>query len=124
MLKGTIVWTAAALLLMGTAGGARAASAELTIESWRNDDLTIWQDKILPVFMKEHPDIKVVFTPTESTKYNSALDAKLDAGTAGDLITCRPFDAGLALYQKKHLAALRWPPSFTALSTTRTSSRN
>lgn len=106
MLKGPIAWTAVALLLVGTAAGARAATAELSIESWRNDDLAIWQDKILPVFMKEHPDIKVTFAPTESTKYNSALDAKLDAGTAGDLITCRPFDAGLALYQKKHLASL------------------
>jgi raffinose/stachyose/melibiose transport system substrate-binding protein len=106
MLKGSITtWTAAALLL-AAASSRQARAAELSIESWRNDDLAIWQDKILPVFMKEHPDIKVTFTPTESTKYNSALDAKLDAGTAGDLITCRPFDAGLALYQKKHLESL------------------
>ena len=30
----------------------------------------------------------------------------LDAGSAGDLITCRPFDASLALYEKGHLADL------------------
>ena len=32
------------------------------------------------------------------------MNSKLDAGSAGDLITCRPFDTSLALYQKGHLA--------------------
>ena len=30
----------------------------LTIESWRNDDLPIWQEKIIPAFEAKHPDIK------------------------------------------------------------------
>ncbi len=84
-----------------------AASADdvtLTIESWRNDDLPIWQDKIIPAFEKANPGIKVVFSPTAPTEYNAALNSKLDAGTAGDLITCRPFDASLELFKKGHLA--------------------
>src|SRR5690606_36295276 len=53
-----------------------------------------------------HPGIKVQFTPSAPTGYNAALNSKLDAGTAGDLITCRPFDASLSLYQGGKLADL------------------
>src|SRR5262245_9284171 len=76
-----------------------AGEVTLTIESWRNDDLPIWQDKIIPAFEKANPGIKVVFSPTAPTEYNAALNSKLDAGTAGDLITCRPFDASLELFK-------------------------
>ena len=82
------------------------AQTTITIESWRSDDLAIWKDKILPKFMAANPDIKVEFTPTPPTEYNAALNSKLQAGTAGDLITCRPFDASLKLHQDGHLAGL------------------
>ncbi len=78
----------------------------LTIESWRNDDLKIWSDQIIPAFEKSHPNIHVVFQPTAPTDYNAALNTKLQGGTAGDLITCRPFDASLALFQKGYLTSL------------------
>src|SRR6476469_2982259 len=78
----------------------------LTIESWRNDDLTIWSDKIIPAFEAKNPNIHVVFAPTAPTEYNAALNTKLEGGTAGDLITCRPFDASLALFTKGQLASL------------------
>ena len=87
-------------------GAAWAEDVTLTIESWRNDDLTIWQDTIIPAFEAANPGIKVVFAPTAPAEYNAALNAKLDAGSAGDLITCRPFDASLELYNKGHLADL------------------
>ena len=64
----------------------------LTIESWRNDDLAIWEDVLIPAFNAEYPDIEVVFAPTAPAEYNGALNTKLEGGTAGDLITCRPFD--------------------------------
>ncbi|MEZ5779672.1 MAG: ABC transporter substrate-binding protein [Paracoccaceae bacterium] len=98
-----------ALLLATTILGAGAAAAQdvtLTIESWRNDDLTIWQDKLIPAFEASHPGIKVEFTPSAPAEYNAALNSKLDAGSAGDLITCRPFDASLALYDAGQLADL------------------
>ncbi|NDW47893.1 ABC transporter substrate-binding protein [Ruegeria sp. PrR005] len=88
------------------AGMAHAQDATLIIESWRNDDLTLWQDKIIPAFEAEHPGIKVKFTPSAPAEYNAVLNSKLDAGSAGDLITCRPFDASLALYQAGHLSDL------------------
>jgi raffinose/stachyose/melibiose transport system substrate-binding protein len=78
----------------------------LTIESWRNDDLQIWEDTIIPAFEAANPDIDVVFAPSAPADYNAALNAKLQGGTAGDLITCRPFDASLALYDQGHLAPL------------------
>lgn len=94
-------------LLAGTAlAGPALAETTLTIESWRNDDLTIWQDTIIPAFQSQHPDIKVVFAPTAPAEYNAALNSKLAAGSAGDLITCRPFDASLQLYNDGHLADL------------------
>jgi raffinose/stachyose/melibiose transport system substrate-binding protein len=102
--------TLTALLLgssiLGTAGAAFAQDKTITIESWRNDDLAIWQDQIIPAFEKANPGIKVVFAPSAPTEYNAALNAKLDAGSAGDLITCRPFDASLDLYNKGQLADL------------------
>ncbi|MEX6505220.1 ABC transporter substrate-binding protein [Jiella sp. M17.18] len=103
--------TALASILMASsilAGIAPAAAADvtLTIESWRNDDLQVWQDKIIPAFEKENPGIKVEFQPAAPTEYNAALNAKLAAGSAGDLITCRPFDASLDLYKKGYLAPL------------------
>ncbi len=94
------------LLATTMVSGAAWAQTTLTIESWRNDDLAIWQEKIIPAFEASHPDIKVVFAPTAPAQYNSALNAKLEAGTAGDLITCRPFDGSLALFEAGHLADL------------------
>lgn len=78
----------------------------ITIESWRNDDLAIWQDVIIPAFNTEYPNIEVVFSPSAPTEYDGALNTRLEGGTAGDLITCRPFDRSLALFDAGHLASL------------------
>ena len=86
------------------AGAAAAEDVTLTIESWRNDDLAIWQDKIIPAFEAANPGIKLKFTPSAPAEYNAVLNSKLDAGSAGDIITCRPFDASLALFDAGHLA--------------------
>lgn len=107
-----------ALLLVACGGGATiteeapvepteamAEQVTLTIESWRNDDITIWQDTIIPAFNAQHPDIEVIFAPSAPAEYNGALNTKLEGGTAGDLITCRPFDASLALFEAGNLAS-------------------
>jgi len=87
-------------------GAASAQEVTLTIESWRNDDLLLWQDVIIPAFEAENPGINIEFTPSAPAEYNAVLNSKLDAGSAGDLITCRPFDASLALYDSGNLADL------------------
>ncbi|MCQ4630728.1 raffinose/stachyose/melibiose transport system substrate-binding protein [Shinella sp. BE166] len=111
-IKGLLLATS----ILGTAGLAQAQDVTLTIESWRNDDLSIWQEKIIPAFEAKNPGIKVVFSPTAPTEYNAALNAKLDAGSAGDLITCRPFDASLELFNKGHLASLNDLPGMENFS--------
>ncbi len=78
----------------------------LTIESWRNDDLTAWEDVIIPAFEAAYPNINVVFSPTAPTEYNAVLNTKFEGGTAGDLITCRPFDVSLGLFEAGNLASL------------------
>ena len=93
-----------------------AADSVMKIESWRNDDIDIWNDKIIPAFNKAHPDIKVEFVPTPPADYNASLNAKLAGGTAGDLITCRPFDASLDLFNKGHLVALNDLPGMENFS--------
>jgi len=90
----------------GASAGAGGETVELTIESWRNDDLAVWEDTIIPAFEAENPNIKVTFSPTAPTEYNAALNSKLEGGSAGDLITCRPFDASLELFTAGHLASL------------------
>ena len=88
----------------------------ITIESWRNDDLTIWQDLIIPAFEAQHPNIKVVFAPAAPAEYNGVLNTKLEGGTAGDMITCRPFDTSLGLYDQGHLASLNDLPGMENFS--------
>jgi raffinose/stachyose/melibiose transport system substrate-binding protein len=88
------------------ASAAPGETVRLTIESWRNDDLSIWEDEIIPAFEASHPNIEVTFAPTAPADYNGVLNSKLAAGNAGDLITCRPFDASLALFEDGYLASL------------------
>jgi raffinose/stachyose/melibiose transport system substrate-binding protein len=90
----------------GASTGGNGEAVELTIESWRNDDLAVWEDTIIPAFEAANPGITVTFAPTAPTEYNAALNSKLEGGSAGDLITCRPFDASLELFTAGHLASL------------------
>jgi raffinose/stachyose/melibiose transport system substrate-binding protein len=99
-------WALGGVALASAACPALAADVTLTIESWRNDDLPIWQEKIVPAFEKSHPGIKLNFQPTAPKEYNAALNSKLDAGTAGDIIACRPFDASLELFKKTELTSV------------------
>lgn len=112
ILKGMLFATT----VLASAGMAHAQDVTLTIESWRNDDLPIWQEKIIPAFEAKNPGIKIAFSPTAPTEYNAALNAKLDAGSAGDLITCRPFDASLELFNKGQLASLNDLPGMENFS--------
>ena len=96
------------LAVVGLACSTAALGATtVTIESWRVEDQAIWDDEILPVFEEQYPDIDVQFKPTAPTEYNAALNARLAGGTAGDIITCRPFDNPLALYDEGYLEDIR-----------------
>lgn len=103
MYRTTLQGVLLASSILAGVGTAMAADVTLNIESWRNDDLQIWQEKIIPAFEAKHPGIKVTFSPSAPTEYDAALGAKLDAGSAGDLIACRPFDKSLQLFDKGKL---------------------
>ena len=94
------------MLLIAALPGAALAQTTLVLESWRDDDRTAWQGKIVPAFEAVHPGTVLRFRPSPPADYDADLTARLRAGTAGDLITCRPFDASLALYEAGHLADL------------------
>ena len=111
----TALW-AAALAASTIGGGAYAQQTTLTIESWRNDDVDIWNNEIIPAFEAQHPDINVEFKADPPAEYNAALNARLAGGTAGDLITCRPFDASLDLYNKSQLVSLNDLPGMENFS--------
>jgi raffinose/stachyose/melibiose transport system substrate-binding protein len=100
---GRLTRTMLAAAVLAMAGSAAASAQTLTIESWRNDDADIWTSQIIPAFNAKYPNIKVEFKPTPPTEYNAALNARLAGGTAGDLITCRPFEASLDLFKKGYL---------------------
>jgi raffinose/stachyose/melibiose transport system substrate-binding protein len=100
-----------ALASLALIAAVRADAGTLTLESWRTDDKTLWDTVLLPAFTKAHPGITVKFTPTAPPEYNSVVSARLASGSAGDLITCRPFDVSLDLFKKGHLDKLNGNPA-------------
>lgn len=79
---------------------------ELVIESWRMDDLVVWEDKILPAYMEDHPGVNIKFNGVANTEYGTTLSTKLKGGTAGDIIMVEPYDYRTSLYQEGYLAKL------------------
>ena len=109
-------YAVASVTLALTAFAGTASAQTLTIESWRNDDADVWNKQIIPAFNKQHPNIKVQFKADPPTEYNAALNARLAGGTAGDIITCRPFDASLDLFKKGNLVAVNDLPGMNNFS--------
>jgi raffinose/stachyose/melibiose transport system substrate-binding protein len=91
------------LMLAGLSVVSAQDTVELTMGSWRTEDIEQW-DKIIAAFNEEYPNIQISFEPTLNTEYDQSLLAQLDAGGGPDLITCRPFDVSLALFEKGYLA--------------------
>jgi raffinose/stachyose/melibiose transport system substrate-binding protein len=121
MRKIPVLFLAAALAVMGLfslnhAQTVRAQGETLIIESWRNDDLSIWRDTIIPAFNAKFPDIQVEFQPSPPDDYDALLNSRLEGGNAGDLITCRPFDRSLQLFQNGNLASLNDLPGIDNFS--------
>ena len=99
-------------------GGDDDTMTTLVIESWRSDDTVQWEDVLIPAFEEAHPNINVEFNPTLSTEYDTSLASKMTAGTAGDIVACRPFDVSLNLFTEGDLAALNDLPGIENFSQT------
>ena len=82
------------------------SATELVIETWRVEDAKLWQEQILPSFHARYPDITVKLTPVPSSEYQTTVTQRLAEDKAGDLITCRPYDESLQLFQKGYLEDL------------------
>lgn len=85
---------------------AEAQAGKVMIESWRTDDKDLWEETLIPAFNASHPDIEVVFSPTNPPDYNATMESRFTGGTAGDLVTCRPFEVSKSWYKKGNLASL------------------
>ena len=70
----------------------------LTLETWRGEDVSVWQENILPHFFQNHPGTQINIKATSAVAYDQSMLQSIPSGTAGDLITCRPFDRALELF--------------------------
>lgn len=101
-----------AVVLLGTCATAATATAQtLILESWRPEDQVLWDKTLLPAFEQGHPGIRVRFAPTVRVLYDQALTTRLERRMAGDLISCRPFDAAQRLFRQGHLVPLDGLPA-------------
>ena len=75
---------------------AMAMAEELTMGSWRTDDVE--QVSALLAKYEELTGVKIVFQPTTSTQYNATLRQQLDGGIGPDLFYSRTFSTGAELY--------------------------
>jgi raffinose/stachyose/melibiose transport system substrate-binding protein len=73
--------------------------------------MCMWDTVLIPAFEAKHPSIKVTFAPSTSfLLYYTELPERLVNGTACDLITARPFDVSLELFDKQYLEDLSDSP--------------
>ena len=72
-----------------------AMADELTMGSWRTDDVE--QVSALLAKYEELTGVKIVFQPTVSTQYNATLRQQLDGGIGPDLFYSRTFSTGAEL---------------------------
>lgn len=87
----------------------------LTLGSWRTEDSEGYA-KIIAIFEKSHPNIKINFEPTLNTEYDAQLNTALKGGKGPDLVTCRPFDISLLNYQAGFLANIKEIPGMEHFS--------
>ncbi|MFD2177371.1 ABC transporter substrate-binding protein [Veronia pacifica] len=99
-MKNCFLLSLASSLLVSTFSLPVMAKSTIVIDAWRKDD-AIWQQKIIPAFNKHHPEIEVIYrSADDSQPFDQQLQSSLKNGTAGDLITCLPFDGSLKLFQQ------------------------
>lgn len=104
-----------ALLSLSAVGVLAQDPVVLTMGSWRTEDINQWE-VILAEFEAQYPNIDVRFEPTLNTEYDAALRSTLEGGVGPDLVTCRPFDRALALYDAGFLANINDLPGLENFS--------
>jgi len=93
-----------AFTLPAAAGGkAEGEKIQLTMGSWRADDVANW-NAILVEFTRKYPAISIKFDPTNPPDYNATLNQQFEAGIAPDLLFARTYDTGVTLFKQGYLA--------------------
>jgi raffinose/stachyose/melibiose transport system substrate-binding protein len=94
-----------------------APTVTLSIESWRADDSVFWKKTLIPMYEKANPGVKILWTPTPSNEYDSALSLRVKGKTAGDVIMCRPYGLTKTLIKNKNLTPLTGLPGLENFTT-------
>ena len=74
-----------------------ASAQNITLGSWRTDDVAKWTN-IIAAFNKANPAIAVKFDPTNPPDYNATLRLQLENGNGPDLYFSRSFGVGKELF--------------------------
>jgi raffinose/stachyose/melibiose transport system substrate-binding protein len=107
--------------LLGLSAGAgpvvhAQGTVNLVLESWRSEDTSIWEDKIIPAYQATHPGVNITFRPTPNQYYAAALGTELAGGTAGDMFACPPFDTSEGFYNQGYLPNINDMPELSHFS--------
>ena len=84
------------------AAPATGEAVELTMGSWRVDDVA-QMEAILAKFNEAYPDITIKFDPTNPPDYNATLRTQLEGGTGPDLFYLRSFATSRQLFDEGFL---------------------
>lgn len=99
-------WARGLVLAMLWLLAGQALAQRLVIESWRKDDQLFWDKVLIPAFERQHPGLKLEFSPEEPLAYDSRVETRLATRRAGDLIFCRPFEPTQRMGAKGYLMPL------------------
>ncbi|MHB0898268.1 MAG: ABC transporter substrate-binding protein [Spirochaetales bacterium] len=103
---------AAILLLLAMLAVTSVFAQKTTINfwTWRPEDVETY-DKLIAVFNKTNPDIKIVQTAHKSTDYNTILSAALSGGSGPDVFQSRAYGGLETFAQSGFLEPLeKWVP--------------
>ncbi len=101
-------WLSALFLLGSTLSEARADN--LKLETWRMEDVWVWEHHLLPGFYQTPKSSPIEISPWVPTDYDQLLLEEFEKGTAGDMVACRPFDRSFALFEKGYLQDITHMP--------------
>lgn len=82
----------------GAAADEGGDHVELLVDTWNPTTAELWNG-----FTPSSGTATVSYIPTDSAEFDEVLADRLDSGTAGDIIACRPFDRSRILYENGHL---------------------
>lgn len=84
-------------------GGKTGETVELTMGSWRTDDVE-QMNALLAEYKKVAPNVTITFQPTNPSDYNSTLRTQLEGGIGPDLMYARSYATGIELFEAGYFA--------------------